>query len=228
MSIFKRCTCLITTLMFVSSTWAASSGDEGTILDSTLVSSIVALLGVLIGAFVTYWSTKRKHFSDLITKERLDFIKEWRECSARFCELLTIDNLQSSKEVEESPENKVHTCDNSIEYYYYKLILMCNSTKPESYIDQEVIAILELLYNQHQELLKATSSDKEDIKSKLCLAQKQFLALMQATIAIEWHGVTAESRIGILSDDQKEDLRQEHYKNYLEYVKKIKNIRLTI
>ncbi len=220
MSIFKRCTCLITTLMFVSSTWAASSGDEGTILDSTLVSSIVALLGVLIGAFVTYWSTKRKHFSDLITKERLDFIKEWRECSARFCELLTIDNLQSSKEVEESPENKVHTCDNSIEYYYYKLILMCNSTKPESYIDQEVIAILELLYNQHQELLKATSSDKEDIKSKLCLAQKQFLALMQATIAIEWHGVTAESRIGILSDDQKEDLRQEHYKNYLEYVKK--------
>lgn len=206
--------------MFVSSTWAASSGDEGTILDSTLVSSIVALLGVLIGAFVTYWSTKRKHFSDLITKERLDFIKEWRECSARFCELLTIDNLQSSKEVEESPENKVHTCDNSIEYYYYKLILMCNSTKPESYIDQEVIAILELLYNQHQELLKATSSDKEDIKSKLCLAQKQFLALMQATIAIEWHGVTVESRIGMLSDDQKEDLRQEHYKNYLEYVKK--------
>ena len=48
--------------------------------------------------------------------------------------------------------------------------------------------------------------------------QKRFVALMQANIAIEWHGITAESRKGHLSDEHKEDLRQEHYKDYLESV----------
>lgn len=95
---------------------------------------------------------------------------------------------------------------------------MCNPTKPEAYIDKELVGLLEQLYILYQELNNNTCEEKDKKKQQLKLMQKRFVALMQANIAIEWHGITAESRKGHLSDEHKEDLRQEHYKDYLESV----------
>lgn len=89
------------------------------------------------GTFVTYWKFRRQLFTDTITKERLNFIKDWRECAACFCGLLALKN--ESFKVDEFEGHK-------LEYYYYKLLLMCNSTKPESYVDIEVVKQLNLLY----------------------------------------------------------------------------------
>lgn len=58
----------------------------GTAMVVSLVTSIVAL----IGTFVTYWKFRRQLFTDTITKERLNFIKDWRECAACFCGLLAL------------------------------------------------------------------------------------------------------------------------------------------
>ena len=206
----KRCVLVILILMFSSSLrandliWAISDDTKS---DFGIITSLIALIGTI----VTYWSFKRKQFSDLVTAERLRFVKEWREYSARFCELLTDskENVSGSKK------------ECSIEYYYYKLIFMCNPTKPESYLDQEVVGLLEQLYALYEEIRKNECKEKDKLEQELKLKRNQFVALIQANIAVEWQGITAESRKGKLSDEQKEDLRQEHYKNYLKKVESL-------
>lgn len=78
---------------------------------------------------------------------------------------------------------------------------MCNSTKPESYVDIEVVKQLNLLYQA---------------KGKVSNEQfEKFVALMQANLAIEWKGTNLESRKGQLSEKEKENLRMNVYKDYL-------------
>ena len=204
MNKLKRYVCTLAILLISTFVWAASSSQAESD-DAKSYISLIASAVALIGTFVNYWSNKRKQFSDLVTSERLQFVKEWRECSAKFCELLGDC---------EKKEN-----EDKIDYYYYKLVFMCNPTKPESYIDKDLVGLLEQIYILYQELKNDTCEEKDKKKQQLKLIQKRFVALMQANIAIEWHGITAESRKGKLSDEQKEDLRMEHYKNYLEFVK---------
>lgn len=77
---------------------------------------------------------------------------------------------------------------------------MCNSTKPESYVDIEVVKQLNLLYQA---------------KGKVRNEQlEKFVALMQANIAIEWKGTNLESRKGQLSEKEKEKLRLDSFECY--------------
>lgn len=206
MNKLKRYVCTLVILLISTFVWAASSSQADSD-DTKSYISLIASAVALIGTIVNYWSIKRKQFSKLVTSERLQFVKEWRECSARFCELLG--------------EGKQNANNETIDYYYYKLIFMCNPTKPESYIDKEVVRLLEQLYTLNQKLClgnKQGENEQDKKMQELKRMQKRFVTLMQANIAIEWHGITAESRKGHLSDEHKEDLRQEHYKDYLESV----------
>lgn len=77
---------------------------------------------------------------------------------------------------------------------------MCNSTKPESYVDIEVVKQLNLLYQA---------------KGKVSNEQfEKFVALMQANLAIEWKGTNLESRKGQLSEEEKGNLRFDSFENY--------------
>lgn len=153
-----------------------------------LITSVLTFLGVI----VTYWQFRRKQFTDTITKERLNFIKEWRECAARFCTLL-------------SPEiNKNADKENSLEYYFYKLLLLCDSTKSSSYMDIDVVNQVTHLYAERNHV------NKDDIY--------RFLALMQANISLEWKGATKESSKGLLSEEEKDRIRQECYCSYQNWV----------
>ena len=150
------------------------------------------IIAAVVSAIVSYWIFKRQQFNDTITKERLNFIKDWRECAACFCGLLALKN--ESFKVDEFEGHK-------LEYYYYKLLLMCNSTKPESYVDIEVVKQLNLLYQAKGKV----SNEQFD----------KIVALMQANLAIEWKGTNLESRKGQLSEKEKENLRMNVYKDYL-------------
>lgn len=50
------------------------------------------IIAAVVSAIVSYWIFKRQQFNDTITKERLNFIKDWRECAACFCGLLALKN----------------------------------------------------------------------------------------------------------------------------------------
>lgn len=189
---FKRCFCIM--LLFSMSMYVLAVSNDSSQVKTTgtaMVVSLVASIVALIGTFVTYWKFRRQQFNDTITKERLNFIKDWRECAACFCGLLALKN--ESFKVDEFEGHK-------LEYYYYKLLLMCNSTKPESYVDIEVVKQLNLLYQA---------------KGKVRNEQlEKFVALMQANLAIEWKGTNLESRKGQLSEKEKEKLRLDSFECY--------------
>ena len=210
MNKLKRCIFAFLTFVFSSSIWAnnfAQAVSDDTMSYIGIITAVVALIGTI----VNYWSFKRKQYSNLVTAERLRFVKDWRECSARFCELLIEPKECTHREGQK----------NSIEYYYYKLVFMCNPTKPESYVDIEVVSLLEQLYVLYEEIHKNDCKEKEKKEQELMQKKKQFVALIQTNIAIEWQGITAESRKGKLSEEQKEDIRQEHYMYYLNRMKTI-------
>ena len=78
----------------------------------------------------------------------------------------------------------------TLEYYYYKLLLMCNFTRAESYMDIEVVNLLNQLYRD---------------KGKVSDAQlKKFVALMQANISpsfdsLLWSFCTSNEQSSMLS-----------------------------
>lgn len=167
MNKLKRYVCTLVILQISTFVWAASSSQADSD-DAKSYLSLIASAVALIGTIVNYWSIKRKQFSGLVTSERLRFIKEWRECSAKFCELLGDCGKKKNKD--------------KIDYYYYKMIFMCNPTKPEAYIDKELVGLLEQLYILYQELNDNTCEEKDKKKQQLKLMQKRFVALMQANI----------------------------------------------
>ena len=77
---------------------------------------------------------------------------------------------------------------------------MCNSNKQESYVDIEIVNLLNKLYK-----------DKDKVSDEQI---RTFVDLMQANIAIEWKGTNLESLKGNLSDSKKEWLRMNIYKDY--------------
>ena len=85
---------------------------------------------------------------------------------------------------------------------------MCNSNKQESYVDIEIVNLLNKLYK-----------DKDKVSDEQI---RTFVALMQANITIEWKGMNLESLKGQLSSKDKEYLRINIYKDYLKRKKKWK------
>lgn len=70
---------------------------------------------------------------------------------------------------------------------------MCNFTRAESYMDIEVVNLLNQLYRD-----KGKVSDVQ---------LKKFVALMQANIFLEWKGTGCESQKGQLSEEEKGEFK---------------------
>ena len=80
MNKLKRYVCTLVILLISTFVWAARSSQADSD-DAKSYLSLIASAVALIGTIVNYWSIKRKQFSHLVTSERLQFVKEWRECS---------------------------------------------------------------------------------------------------------------------------------------------------
>ena len=70
---------------------------------------------------------------------------------------------------------------------------MCNFTRAESYMDIEVVNLLNQLYRD-----KGKVSDVQ---------LKKFVALMQANIFLEWKATGRESQEGQLSEEEKGEFK---------------------
>lgn len=165
--------------------------DIGTIV--ALITSFLTFLGILLA----YWQFRRKQFTDTITKERLNFIKEWRDCAICLCTLLSGNSLNQDNKSTGQP----------LDYFYYKLLLMCNSNKKDAYVDNSVVKMLKKLREDYKNKQRVDETELDD-----------FVALMQANIEIEWKGTELESRKGKLTAEQKESLRKECYFAYEGYL----------
>jgi hypothetical protein len=83
----------------------------------------------------------------------------------------------------------------------FQLKMMMNPAGFINWWDDEAITLIDEIVEHKQE---------DDIK--------QFVALMQSWLALEWHGMANEGKFGVLNDHQKDALRKKFYLEYKKYV----------
>ena len=185
----KRYLSILALLSLMPANLLASANYGGVKCEITFTTILVAI----ISAGATMWWNKRKQFSDSITSERINYLQQLRENAVGFCELLT----------------KGDTDKPSLEHYYYTLLFLHDPTKPSDHWDKNVVRLIKYLYDNRK------NANKKDFQDKL----NEFVVCMQAALALEWHGMCDECIKGVLSKQEKEELRQEFFRNYKNYYK---------
>ena len=84
--------CIIMLFVFSMHVFANRIANNETTNNTATIVSFITSIVALIGTIVTYLTFRHKLFTDTITKERLNFIKDWRESATCFCVLLTLKN----------------------------------------------------------------------------------------------------------------------------------------
>ena len=185
---------LFSLLLIPSTSSAVSSGDTSSDAITNILLS--GVLSAIISAIVAFAVARMSRFADTVTKVRNEYIKEFREMAACF---LTCASSNSPSKAE---------CDGkSLEYYYYHLMLMLNPAKPDAYWEKNIInQLTEIVNISHEQPNKKMVQD--------------LTPLLQADLDLEWHGMMEEGRRGVLTKNQKENIKYEYYMNYIIYCKK--------
>ena len=152
---------------------------------------ILTFAGVIISAAFGMWQYRKTRFSDSVIKSRKEYLKAFREESARFC--ISTERIINGREFED-----VRTQLDSA----YKLKLMLNPFDYVDWWDGEIIKIID-------ELVLTPTTNR----------LQQLLALLQASCIVEWKGITIEGISGIQGKRSKEKLRNEVYDKYVVYCK---------
>lgn len=146
------------------------------------------VVATFISSGFAYILYKRKQFSEVITRERINYIKHLREHAIGFCEQLDAKECNSAK----------------LTNHYYALQFLFNPTTPSNYWDKEIVELLDHLYKNHE--------NKQTAEFRVHL--DKFIRCLQADLGLEWHGFYKESIQGQLSQKKKEELRFKFFKNY--------------
>ena len=171
---------------------------------SDLVSSILyGLIAAVISAIISLVTLRATRFNDSVTKARSSYIAEFRQMAAAFLTSVTVDD--ESKEGNQT--SKCGHDEKPARYYYYRLLLMLNPTKPGSYWDNDIIERMTKLVANHSH--KITDKEVRDLA-----------ALLQSDLDLEWHGMMEEGKRGKLSETDKDKLRMEYYLNFKKYITK--------
>lgn len=168
-----------------------------------LVSSILyGLVAAVISAIISLIALRATRFNDSVTKARSSYIEEFRQMAAAF--------LTSVIEDEEPKDsNQTSECEHDekpARYYYYRLLLMLNPTKPGSYWENDMIERMTNLVTDPSH--KITDKEVRDL-----------VALLQSDLDLEWHGMMEEGKRGKLSESDKDKLRMEYYLNFKKYIR---------
>ncbi len=136
-----------------------------------------AVVAAIVAGIVSLMTERRKTFADTVTKVRNDYIKELRQTAAEIC---ATSSCNKQEEVKDDTD-------------YYKLLFMLNPNKSDAAWEADIIRRL-------KELRMAGAGDREE---KL----ERFVRVMQADLALEWHGMMAEANKGNLNEDEKQKMR---------------------
>ena len=153
----------------------------------TLIAAVLTFFVGLANNGVIIYHNWKKTFIDVITQERLEYVKNLRNHISRFCSIASRNTLDISEEL-------------LIEKYAIQLLL---NPEYEEW-DGEIIRLT-------NDISKSIDSDERLKKIDLLVLISQFL------FKLEWDGITLESRKGIVSQTKKEELRARNFENYKFY-----------
>lgn len=156
----------------------------------TLIGITLTFIVGVINIIVTLKQSNKNTFINTITIARKEYLMALRKTVAKFCAIAINEN-----------KDDVQLIDLS-----YQLKMFMN---PAGYIncwDDEAIQLIDKIVHAENE------EKKNDID--------KFTALMQSWFALEWYGMTNESKQGILNKKEKNKLRNKFYLEYQKYIKK--------
>ncbi|EGQ13868.1 hypothetical protein [Prevotella nigrescens] len=158
-------------------------------------------------------ASNKKTFINTITIARKEYIATLRKVVSEFCA---------------SAESKDNNNTRLIELSYHLKMFMNPNGKPndnsnnkpddttngktentDGYWDREAIKLID-------EIIQAAQTEQTEDKKRHI---SKFIRLMQLWFALEWHGMTEESKHGIMDDDDKKNLQKKYYLEYKTWVK---------
>lgn len=173
-------------------------------LGFNLLDIITPLVSVFISAVISLVVLRANRFNDSVTKARSSYIEEFRQMAAAFLTSVTEDEEPKDSNIEE--KYKCRHDEKPARYYYYRLLLMLNPTKPGSYWENDMIERMTNLVTDPSH--KITDKEVRDL-----------VALLQSDLDLEWHGMMEEGKRGKLSESDKDKLRKEYYLNFKKYIR---------
>ena len=170
---------------------------------SDLASSILyGLIAAVISAIISLITLRATRFNDSVTKARSSYIEEFRQMAADF--LTSVTEGEEPKDCNQTSNSGYD--EKPARYYYYRLLLMLNPTKPGSYWENDMI----------ERVTKLITGSSHKITDK---EVRDLVALLQSDLDLEWHGMMEEGKRGKLSESDKDKLRMENYLNFKKNIK---------
>lgn len=158
-------------------------------------------------------ASNKKTFINTITIARKEYIATLRKVVSEFCA---------------SAESKDNNNTRLIELSYHLKMFMNPNGKPndnsnnkpddttngktentDGYWDREAIKLID-------EIIQAAQTEQAEDKKRHI---SKFIRLMQLWFALEWHGMTEESKHRIMDNDDKKNLQKKYYLEYKTWVK---------
>lgn len=153
------------------------------------IATFVSAILVLIVGWMNFRQARKSAFINTITVARKEYVAELRKAVADFCTAAMREDIDAGKLLEAS----------------YRIKTFMNPIKFDKDWDSEAIRLINAIINP-EDGKGNTDNRKENID--------RFLVLMQSWLALEWEGILAEGERGMLSEHDKQELRDEYYTGY--------------
>ena len=155
----------------------------------TLIGIVLTFIIGVINIIITLKQSNKSAFINTITIARKEYFTTLREYVAKFCAIAVNETQNDNKKLIEIS---------------LQLKMMMN---PASYIgswDDEAIELIDKIVQKE---------NKDEIVNI-----NRLIALMQSWLALEWFGITNESKKGILNNKEKKKMREKFYLEYQKYL----------
>ncbi len=168
----------------------------------TLMGIIFSFLVGAAGLIISLRNSRKTTFINSITSSRIKYIQDIRNSISEYCGLFYRYKLLYDSDPKLS--NEKLDILKSLDKLKYQIILCLN---PEDKIwDDKIIGLIETIRRD-------IGKDQEQNIQKL-------ITLTQYLLKLEWEGAKLESKKGLVSDREKENLNDKYYSKYLDYIKR--------
>ena len=162
---------------------------------ATLIGAILAFISSSTALIVSIRKDRKEAFINVVTTARKEYIQELRKLLVEFCYEAYCGESKNK----------------NLQKIGFQLKFMMNPAGTD-YKDWDYDAV-ELI----EKIITNNNNKKDNEKNEKIL--KQFVALMQSWLALEWNGMMTEGKKGILSNEEKEDIRNDFLSEYKKYCK---------
>lgn len=177
--------------------------------EATLIGIVATFIASIINIVKTQKLSNKNTFINTITIARKEYIATLRKVVSEFCASAESKNNNNTRLIELSYHLKMFMNPNDNSNNKPDDTTNGKTENTDGYWDREAIKLID-------EIIQAAQTEQAEDKKRHI---SKFIRLMQLWFALEWHGMTEESKHGIMDNDDKKNLQKKYYLEYKTWVK---------